>query len=83
MENPDGALKPEMYVNALLKTNVGEKLAVPEEAVFATGEKNIVFAAKENGVFEPREVILGAKADKFYEVKAGLLEGEKVVITIA
>ena len=79
LENPDGILKPEMYVNAMLKTGLGEQLAVPEEAVFATGEKNIVFVVKENNVFEPREVELGAKADDFYQIKRGLQENEIVV----
>jgi hypothetical protein len=79
LENPDGILKPEMYVNAALKADLGEQLAVPEEAVFATGEKNIVFVARENNIFDPREVVLGAKADHFYQVKSGLMEGEQVV----
>ncbi len=79
LENPDGVLKPEMYVNATLRTSLGEQVAVPEEAVFATGEKNIVFVVKENNVFEPREVALGAKADHFYQIKSGLQEGEQVV----
>jgi len=68
-----------MYVNAVLKTDLGEQLAVPEEAVFATGEKNIVFVVKENKVFEPREVELGAKVDGYYEIKGGLQENEQVV----
>ena len=79
LENPNGALKPEMYVNAVLKTDLGEQLAVPEEAVFMTGEKNIVFVVRENHTFDPREVTLGAKADGFYAIKGGLLEGEQVV----
>lgn len=79
LENPDGVLKPEMYVNASLKADLGEQLAVPEEAVFATGEKNIVFVVRENNIFDPREVVLGAKADHFYQVKNGLAEGEQVV----
>jgi multidrug efflux pump subunit AcrA (membrane-fusion protein) len=79
LENPDGVLKPEMYVNAMLRTNLGEQLAVPEEAVFATGEKNIVFVTQANNVFEPREVELGTKADRFYQVKSWLQEGDQVV----
>lgn len=79
LENPDGVLKPEMYVNAILKADLGEQLAVPEEAVFRTGEKNIVFVTQTNNVFEPREVVLGAKVDRFYEIKGGLHEGEQVV----
>lgn len=79
LENPDGILRPEMYVNAFVDVALGEVLAVPEEAVFMTGEKNIVFVAKGNGSFEPREVLVGAKAGEFYEVKKGLGAGEFVV----
>ena len=79
LDNPDGILKPEMYVNVTLKAGLGEQLAVPEEAVFATGEKSIVFVAVGKDAFAPREITIGAKADQFYEVKSGLLEGEQVV----
>lgn len=79
LENTDGSLRPEMYVNALVEVALGEVLAVPEEAVFMTGEKNIVFVDKGNGKFEPREIFVGAKADEYYEVKKGLGAGESVV----
>ncbi|HOW59188.1 MAG TPA: efflux RND transporter periplasmic adaptor subunit [Candidatus Omnitrophota bacterium] len=79
LENPDNVLKPEMYVNATLHAPLGEKIAVPEDAVFMTGSKNLVFVAKPDNVFEPREVELGAKADGFDEVKSGVQAGEVVV----
>lgn len=79
LQNPEGILKPEMYVNAVIRVDLGEVLAIPEEAVFETGEKNIVFVAGPEGFFEPREVVLGAKTEDFYEIKSGVLEGEQVV----
>ncbi|OGX06904.1 MAG: hypothetical protein A3G87_00660 [Omnitrophica bacterium RIFCSPLOWO2_12_FULL_50_11] len=79
LENPEGLLKPEMYANATLNVDLGEKLAVPEEAVFATGDKNIVFVAKPDGSLEPREVVLGVRTDDFSEIKSGAGEGERVV----
>lgn len=79
LENPDGTLKPEMYANATLYAEAGEKLAVPEEAVFRTGEKNIVFVAKPKGNFEPREVVLGITNDEFSEIRSGVGEGENVI----
>ncbi len=79
LENPEGLLKPEMYANAMLKINLGESVTVPTEAVFSTGEKNVVFVMKEGGVFEPREVSLGVKTENGYQVKSGLEEGEIVV----
>lgn len=79
LRNPGGALKPEMYVNASIRVELGEVLAVPESAVFATGTRSLVFVDKGEGVFEPREVTLGAKADDWDELKAGVAQGERVV----
>ena len=79
LENPEGLLKPEMYANAVVRVDAGEKLAVPEEAVFATGEKNIVFVEKSDGSFEPREVVLGISTEKFSEIRSGVGEWEMVV----
>src|SRR3989338_3359947 len=79
LENPDGLLKPEMYVNASLQVNLGESVAVPKEAVFMTGENNIVFVSNQTGQYEPRQVKLGVEADNYYQVKSGLSEGELVV----
>jgi len=81
LDNADGALKPEMYVNVTLQAGLGEVLAVPEEAVFATGEKNIIFVEKKDGFFEPREVITGASSEGHRQIKSGLNEGEEVVVS--
>ncbi len=79
LDNPQGVLKPEMYVNASLQVDFGENVAVPREAVFMTGDNNIVFVSAGGGRYEPRQVTLGAEADNFYQVKSGLWEGELVV----
>ena len=79
LENPEGVLKPEMYVNATLEIDLGDVLAVPEESIFKTGERNLVFVAKPDGIFEPREVGVGAKTDGYSEIKSGVAEGEQVV----
>lgn len=79
LTDPDGGLKPEMYVNASIAVNAGEVLAIPEEAVFNTGTKQIVFVDKSNGIFEPRDVKVGFKTEGFYELKDGVADGESVV----
>ena len=79
--NPEGLLKPEMYVDVYLKTELVEALAVPAEAVMSTGEQNLVFVAQGEGFFEPRDVKLGAKAEQFYEVKSGLAAGERIAVS--
>lgn len=77
--NPDNRLKPEMFVNALVKEGLGSKLAVPETAVLDTGLRKIVYLSEENNVLESREVTLGQKAENYYEVLSGLKEGDVVV----
>jgi len=79
VSNTDNKLKPEMFVNALIKENLGSKLAVPETAVLDTGLRKIVYLSEENNLLESREVTLGQKAENYYEVLNGLKEGDVVV----
>jgi multidrug efflux pump subunit AcrA (membrane-fusion protein) len=70
-----------MYVNVSLEKDLGKKIAVPEEAVFSTGERHIVFVATPEGGFEPREVEPGPAADDLRVIEKGLGEGERVVVS--
>lgn len=79
VKNDSGLLRPDMYVNVSLGVSLGRVILVPAEAVFFTGKTNIVFVAKGNGLFEPRQVVVGQKAGDFYVVNEGLSEGETVV----
>lgn len=79
VQNRDFKLRPDMYVDADLKMNMGEGLAVPADAVLPTGLHNIVFVDKGAGKLEPRFVELGRKYGDSYEVKSGLTENERVV----
>ncbi|MGD0784865.1 MAG: efflux RND transporter periplasmic adaptor subunit [Sedimentisphaerales bacterium] len=79
VKDPENKLKPEMYVDAKIIYDLGEKLAVPNEAVMDSGTKKIVFIAEPNGYFESREVKLGPKVQGYYEVLQGLTENQTVV----
>lgn len=79
VENPEGKLKLEMFANVRIDYDVGERLAVPEEAVMHAGTRNIVFVADPDGYFTPRTVVLGTKAQGYYEVLQGLSANETVV----
>ena len=79
VKNREFKLKPDMYANIELKVDLGEKLAIPSEAVLDTGEHRYVFLDKGDGYFEPVEVKLGTYADEYYEVIDGLTEGNKIV----
>jgi multidrug efflux pump subunit AcrA (membrane-fusion protein) len=77
--NPDGTLKPEMFAEVLLERPLGRVVTVPEGAVLSTGTRSLVFVAKGEDRFEPREVETGAKVDRFWEIRRGLEPGERVV----
>ena len=79
VDNPGLKLRPEMYVNAELKLDLGVGLAVPVSAVLPTGQHNIVFVEKGGGKLEPRFVDLGRKFGELYEILTGLKENERVV----
>jgi multidrug efflux pump subunit AcrA (membrane-fusion protein) len=78
--NPSGELKPEMYANVTLKSEVArEELAIPEEAVIYAGDKTTAIVQSSSGAFDSRELNLGVKTQGYVQVLKGLKEGEKVV----
>jgi RND family efflux transporter MFP subunit len=79
LENPSGSLKPSMYAEVVFGGQLGQGVAVPDNAVMGTGEREMVFIAKGDGLFEPREVKTGVKVRGFYEIKKGVKAGEDVV----
>lgn len=80
-DNPDLALKPDMYAEIELAAALGERVSVPDEAVLDTGSRSLAFVEKQPGVFEPREVRIGARLSDRYEVLSGLAPGEQVVVS--
>ncbi len=85
--NHEFKLKPGMYVNAVINIDLGEKLAVPKEAVLDTGLRKVVWIDKGAGKYERRDIEIGAEAksvggdslQKYYLVLKGLRNSEKVV----
>ena len=74
-------LKDNMFVNVELPVMHGEGIVVPRDAVMDTGIRKIVFVQKNEGNFEPREIQTGWETDDGYEVKSGLKEGERIVVS--
>lgn len=80
LPNSDGLLKPGLYGNvALAAEEAREVLAVPDSAVIDSGVRRVVLVQKDEGIFEPRAVILGLQAGGYFDVVEGLQAGEKVV----
>jgi membrane fusion protein, copper/silver efflux system len=79
IENPDHALKPDMWATVEIEQNLGDVLTVPASAVLDTGTRNVAFVDRTDGHLEPRDVKVGAKTDDYWQVLDGLKSGEKVV----
>jgi Cu(I)/Ag(I) efflux system membrane fusion protein len=77
--NPELLLKPEMYGDARLSYQLGDKLAIPEGAVTRTGPKAYAFRDAGDGKLIPVELQLGSHIDGYYELLSGLSEGDRVV----
>jgi RND family efflux transporter MFP subunit len=77
---PDGNLKPGMFATVQILAPVAVKaVAIPEQAVIHSGERNIAVINLGNGYFDPREVHLGITAGGYVQVLLGVQAGEKVV----
>jgi RND family efflux transporter MFP subunit len=79
VDNPSGALKPDMFGDVLLRTHSGTGLVVPDSAVIDTGDRTLVFLDRPDGGLEPRQVQLGLRLADGYQVLSGLAKGDRVV----
>ena len=79
LDNADEKLKPDMYANVELRVNLGTRLAIPQEAVIESGQKQVVFLHHGGGKLEPRLIKTGVKTGEWSEVLEGLKEGEHIV----
>jgi Cu(I)/Ag(I) efflux system membrane fusion protein len=82
LANPGALLKPSMYGSLELFAvhPRGKVLAVPESAVLDSGNRQAVLVQRGEGLFEPRSVKLGMRADGYVEVLEGVASGEQVVV---
>jgi Cu(I)/Ag(I) efflux system membrane fusion protein len=81
LPNETGLLKPDLYGTVELEAlETVAAISIPESAVLDTGTRRIVLIDLGEGVFEPREVELGARGNDHVAVTKGVAEGERVVI---
>ncbi|RJP93898.1 MAG: efflux RND transporter periplasmic adaptor subunit [Desulfobacteraceae bacterium] len=77
---PEFALKPGMFATVKIVSLVSiDAVAIPEQAIIRSGERNLAIIPLGGGYFEPRDVRLGASADGYVQIIEGIREGEKVV----
>jgi Cu(I)/Ag(I) efflux system membrane fusion protein len=83
IKNPDHRIKHEMYADVEIDAGTGDgpRLAVPEQALLDSGNRQVVLVAKGEGRFEPRAVKLGRRGEGMIEITDGLTAGENVVVS--
>jgi Cu(I)/Ag(I) efflux system membrane fusion protein len=82
LPNPDGELLPDMYADVEIATGSTEPvLAVPHSAVIDSGTRQLVILDKGEGRFEPREVKLGVRGEGLVEIREGVAEDDRIVVS--
>ena len=80
LPNPEGALLANMYADVQIAIGAGEPVvAVPEDAVIDTGDRQVVILDRGEGRFEPRPVKVGARGEGIVEIREGIDAGDRVV----
>ncbi len=79
ISNHHGMLKQGLFADLLVVVSGSHRaVAIPVEALISTEGEDFVFV-QEGGVFVRRDLLLGARDDRYVEVKRGLRPGERVV----
>ena len=79
VNNPDYALRPDMFVDVRFPLNLPPALTVPADAVIDSGLRKTVFVDLGDGYFEPRRVEVGWRFGDRVQILRGLMAGERVV----
>jgi Cu(I)/Ag(I) efflux system membrane fusion protein len=72
-------LKLGMYAEGRLPAQERDVLSVPRSAILFPGDVACVYVDEDDGNYQMRRVKLGRQGDEYWEILAGLTEGERVV----
>lgn len=82
MPNQHGLFKLNMYAKVRIYTQkIENALYIPLQALIHSGNESRVILQKQAGRFSPRVVVAGMESDDKVEIKSGLEEGEKIVVS--
>jgi Cu(I)/Ag(I) efflux system membrane fusion protein len=83
LPNPGALLMPAMYasVEIAAPAGAGRVLTVPTSAVIRSGTRELVLVQVAEGRFEPRPVKLGVEGDQYVQIREGVEDGERVVVS--
>lgn len=82
VDNPDGVLKRQMYVQVRIRSREQQQgLLIPESAVLRNDENlPFVYVLATDGSYARRSVTLGTRVDNSVVIPQGLRSGDKVVV---
>jgi Cu(I)/Ag(I) efflux system membrane fusion protein len=72
-------LKPGMYATIRIRGASTNAVSVPRSAVLSTGERNLVFVRRKDGMLEPRNITIAESTEDRTRVLSGVSVGETVV----
>jgi membrane fusion protein (multidrug efflux system) len=78
--NPDGMLRPGLYVNVVASLGDREALTVPEVAIVERGGNKTVFMVDANNTLVSVPVVVGKLNGDMRVIEKGLSAGQKVVV---
>lgn len=81
LDNSDETIRPGAYADVTIMTEITPRLAIPYGCILRNKEGNYVIVDLGNGKFQAREVKPGIQHKGLIEVKAGLIEGDLVVVS--
>ncbi|MFN3648228.1 MAG: efflux RND transporter periplasmic adaptor subunit [Armatimonadota bacterium] len=77
--NPNGLLKPNMFVRVVISSGTGSAVVIPVEALQERGGEQLVFVREAEGAYRRRVVRVGPALGDQVVIEAGLKPGEPVV----
>ena len=80
VNNDELLLRPGMLMTVKLISRSWNALAIPEESIQPTANKNYVYIVDSEGMAERREVVLGLRRPGYVEAMSGVAMGDKIVV---
>ncbi len=79
LNNPEGKLKPETYVDVIFEADIQSRLAVPAESILYSSAGAYVIESMDGGFYRPVMVEVGVNSDGLSEITGGLVSGQRIV----
>jgi membrane fusion protein (multidrug efflux system) len=79
LPNPDGKLRPGMFLTVELIREEVTALLVPEQALVPDQSRQFLYVVGPDGIVDRREIRTGRRRPGEVEVLSGLVAGERVI----